>query len=551
MSGLARIALVAGNTPAACVVAGAVTSLLTAVGRWVEEIPAGADLAPYALVILPRARGWQAVRERCAAPLLVVDADLLDGKVERAFRDRLSGTCVASLGVRETHALLPRPLPPLVGPALGDVPAGLAIESGRATGYALPFVVTPALRTVAGFWSLARALEEAVAALVGEPRPLYADPWPRGFRAARALTYDLDGLERSVLPSLVTGGRPATLFCCADALDRLGAARALEVAAHGDVHRGFADERTNLARVDRVRDAFRASGLEARGFSPPNSTYTSALAPLCARFSYLRLGYQERTLRFYPQPAHGATLYSASYYPDFLQRYVGAEEYARLLGRFCAWAAATSVLAVPCFHPCLWPAPLRRFLDLPVGAVWEGTLADVTDWWAHRRRALEAMAMAGEGAGAPDVALARATPAERLAALRPFDGEPGVAPRVRSAARVVVAGRRVRVVPAAEGPAAAVDVPLGNAWRPLGWLPARLHRGLVRVANKNGLHACFYGELGLAPAIVDGGIRLPVVAADEPVMMIHPLLESLRGLGRRVARRFGAGGREVGADPHA
>jgi len=33
--------------------------------------------------------------------------------------------------------------------------------------------------------------------------------------------------------------------------------------------------------------------------------------------------------------------------------------------------------------------------------------------------------------------------------------------------------------------------------------------------------------------------------------MIHPLLESLRGLGRRVARRFGAGGREVGADPHA
>jgi len=33
----------------------------------------------------------------------------------------------------------------------------------------------------------------------------------------------------------------------------------------------------------------------------------------------------------------------------------------------------------------------------------------------------------------------------------------GVAPRVRSAARVVVAGRRVRVVPAAEGPSAAVD----------------------------------------------------------------------------------------------
>jgi len=268
MTGVARIALVAGNTPAARTVAGAVTSLLTAVGRWVEEVPAGADLAPYAAVILPRAHGWQAVRERCVAPLLVVDADLLDGKVERAFRDRLSGASVASLGVRETRALLPRPLPPLVGPALGDVPAGLAVESGRATGYALPFVVTPALRTVSGFWSLARALEDAVAAIVGEPTPLYADPWPRGFRAARVLTYDLDGLEQGALPSAATAGRAATLFCCADALARLdGAARALEIAAHGDVHRHFDDERTNLARVDRMRDVFRASGIEPHGVS--------------------------------------------------------------------------------------------------------------------------------------------------------------------------------------------------------------------------------------------------------------------------------------------
>src|SRR5437867_9381464 len=101
MSRLARIAVVGGDTAGARAVAGAVSSLLTAVGRWVEEVPADADLGPYAAVILPRAQGWQASRERCAAPLLVVDADLLDGKVERAFRERLSGACVASLDVRE------------------------------------------------------------------------------------------------------------------------------------------------------------------------------------------------------------------------------------------------------------------------------------------------------------------------------------------------------------------------------------------------------------------------------------------------------------------
>src|SRR5205823_1082024 len=83
---------------------------------------------------------------------------------------------------------------------------------------------------------------------------------------------------------------------------------------------------------------------------------------LLARFRYVRLGYQERGLRFYPEPRGDGVLVPVSYYTDFLQRYVGPEECARLLARFCRWAEATSVLAVPCFHPCLWPEPLARFL---------------------------------------------------------------------------------------------------------------------------------------------------------------------------------------------
>src|SRR5437870_12982359 len=96
MSRLARIAVLAGDTPGARAVAGAVTSLLTAVGRWVEELPAGADLAPYTAVILPRSRSWRAVRERHAGPLLVVDADLLGGRADLEFRRLLGEPPLAS-----------------------------------------------------------------------------------------------------------------------------------------------------------------------------------------------------------------------------------------------------------------------------------------------------------------------------------------------------------------------------------------------------------------------------------------------------------------------
>src|SRR5881296_1702578 len=120
MSRLARIAVVGGDTAGARAVAGAVVSLLTAVGRWVEEVPAGADLDPYAAVVLPRSRGWRTVRERYAGPLVVADAELLP---------LLSGAPRATLAIGDTHALLPCPLPPLAGPPPGDAPRGLVARA--------------------------------------------------------------------------------------------------------------------------------------------------------------------------------------------------------------------------------------------------------------------------------------------------------------------------------------------------------------------------------------------------------------------------------------
>ena len=542
MSRLARIAVVGGDTAGARAVAGAVVSLLTAVGRWVEQVPADADLDPYAAVVLPRSRGWKTVRERYAGPLVVVDADLLGGRPDAEFLPLLSGAPRATLAIGDTHALLPCPLPPLAGPPPGDAPRGLVARAPSGAAYALPVVVSPALRTVAGFWSLAALVEQTVAGVLNEQTALYAAPWPRGVRAARALTYDLDGLEADgVLPRFAARDRPATLFCTADALGRLDAGDTTgEIAAHGDVHRGFGDARTNLARVDRMLDAFRAARLAPRGFSPPNSTYSSDLAPLLARFRYVRLGYQERGLRFYPEPRGDGVLVPVSYYTDFLQRYVGPEECARLLARFCRWAEATSVLAVPCFHPCLWPEPLARFLDQAGGDVWEATLGELTDWWTRRRAALAAVATGGEAAPA-DLALVRATPAERLAALRPRDGALRGDARPRTA-RVVVGEREVSVVAAMAEPAADVDIPLAGRWRALGWLPGPLRRAasraLLPVANETGMHGCLYRDLGVAAEVTRGALRLPVVAADEPVMVRHPVGADAGRAARRLVRRL-------------
>jgi hypothetical protein len=542
MKPIAHIAVLAGDTPASRAVAGAATSLLTAVGRWVDEVPADGDLQAYDAIVLPRAHDWHAARARFAGPLLIVDADLLDGAAP-AFPALAVGRASTAVSVDGVSMLLPRPLPTLAGRALGPGMTGTAMLAAPGVGYVLPVVVTPALRTVPGFWALATLLEEALAELLGEPRPLYVDPWPDGRRSARALTVDLDGItSREALAPLFDHGRPATLFACADMLPRLGTpGQRCELAAHGDVHRSFADDATNLARVDRMLAAFHSAGLTPAGFSPPNMAYSSPLAPLFARFRYLRLGYQERALRFFPTDTAGGTVAAVSYYTDFMLRYVGAEEFARLLGRFCAWASATGVLAVPCLHPCLWAEPLERYLALPADGAWEATLAQISAWRVRRRESLGTVAAHGEAAAPADVRLERTTPAARLAALRSHGEVAAHDDAAREARRVAVGGRGYRVVPAAPRPAAAVDVALGGAWRALAWLPrgvaAAAARTFCEVTNKNGLHACFYGELGLAPQVAGGAVRLPLVAADEPVFLARRPPGRLGRLARRLVRR--------------
>ena len=554
---LARIAIVAGDTPASRAVAGAARSLLTAVGRWVVEVAPDADLAGHALVILPRGRAWRSVRARYDGPLLVVDGDLLDGRPDTAFTPHVGGAASEWIAVRDERMLVPRPLPTLAGSALGEVPLGLGVRVERGLGYVLPAMVSPAFRTVAGFWSLARALEESVAALTDATTVCYVEPWPAGHRAARALTCDMDDLvDDGVLAPLVAGGGAATLFICADTLDRLRVrAPQLEVAAHGDVHRPFADPRTNLERVDRMCAAFRAGGCALAGFSPPNLVYTSPLEPLLERFAHVRIGYQERGFGFFPTAVAGGVVTGVSYYPDYMHRYVGTDEYVRLLRRYCDWAVATSSLAVPCFHPAVFPDALRRWVETPSTPAWEATLADVATWWQRRAHAIETIATTDASALPADVVLVCATPAARLAALTPPDAMRAVPEQRRAARQVQIAGHAYRVVPPAPAPAAAVEVPLGAPWRAIGWLPGALRRRAARtllpVANKNGLHAAFYADLGLVPDVAGGSLVLPVVAADEPLMLAAPAARDVRRLVGSTLRRLTPRPRGTEAVSHA
>jgi hypothetical protein len=365
-----------------------------------------------------------------------------------------------------------------------------------------------------------------------------------------------DLADDGVLAPLAAAGRPATLFTCADTLDRLRVrAPQLEVAAHGDVHRPFADPRTNLERIDRMCAAFHAAGCEPAGFSPPNLVYTSPLGPLLERFAHVRIGYQERGFGFFPTTVSGGVVTGVSYYPDYMHRYVGIDEYVRLLRSYCEWAKATASLAVPCFHPAVFPDVLRRWVDAPAAPAWETTLAEVAVWWQRRARAMESVATMGASTAPADVVLVRTTPAERLTALMPANVAPAAVERRRAARQVQVAGHAYRVVPASPVPAADVEVPLGAPWRAVGWLPGALRRraanALLPVANKNGLHAAFYADLGLAPDVVGGSLVLPIVAADEPLMLAAPAARDVRRFVGSALRRLAPRPRGAEAVSHA
>ena len=518
----ARIAVVTGHGRAAHAVSGAFVSLLTAVGRWVEEVRAPTAFGDYALVVVTGVGAWEQTRCVYAGPLVVVDADRLAARpLPKSIRAAGMIAAGSVLLGAEARVLLPQPLPRLQGTRLFGVDPGVGVLADERTAYLLPVLLSPSFREIAGFWTLATLLDRAVIALLGERAGPYAEPWPDGAPSARSVTCDLDDLDDvGRLDALAATSRPATLFACADNIPaRAGLGRYFEVAGHGDVHQPFANDETNLRRVDAMMERFATAGWDLTGFSPPNLIYSSPIAPLASRFRHLRLGYQGNSWRFFPTRVDDLAVTRVSFYTDFLHRYVGPAECGRLLVAADAWSSGVRGMSVPCFHPGLWTEPLHAYLDQVAPPAWEASLRDLAVWWGDRHRAVERAAR-GDAIGEPRVRLVAQSVDERAAALR-REERPAVPTRdaVAGVGRVEVGRRSYVVVPAGRDATTGVEVPLDAAWSTARWLPAWCRARVIKVANGGGVTAGLYGALSLTPTVQGASVRVPLAVPEEPVLL--------------------------------
>lgn len=516
----APIAMITGQGACAHGVSGVVLSLLTALGRWIEEVPRETDVAEYALVLVPDVPTWRAIRARYAGPIVVVDAGLALGQSAPPEVRTVGGRLVERIAIDGGMIVVPCGLPALDGAAVAGTPAGVAVQLDARTVYSLPVALSPGFRNPRGFWRLAEWLDRCVVALLGAAAGPFVEPWPDGARAARSITCDLDDLQSAAqLADLADSGRPGTLFACADGIPHLrGIAAPFEMAGHGDVHEQFSNDATNLSRVDAMCEAFAQAGWPLRGFSPPNLVWSSAIEPLATRFEHLRFGYQGPTWRIFPTRLGETIVTRISFYTDFLHRYVGHEETGRLIASADVWATETRGMSVPCFHPGLWTEPMRAYLRTPVPTAWEATLADITSWWRRRHVALARLAR-GEAVVEPGLRVVPEGIDARIAAL--LDGVTSrtgeAAGQGRSVRQVEVAKRPYTVVPAADE--SGVDVPLGRSWAWAGVMPSSWRRALLRVANRGGVTAGLYSALPLAPGLRGAAAQVPWRVRDEPLLL--------------------------------
>jgi hypothetical protein len=535
-----RIGIVAGDTAAARLEANAVYSLLTAAGNWAEPARLGA-LVDFDVVVLSSSRLWPAASREFRGPLVVYDAELLGGRVARPFRDVVRWPAPTGSGapaLESTGARVAR---------VGAAGAARALELTPTLRYALPEHASIDLQQPAGFWRLAATVQEDVAAVLGCERSYFADPWPDGAAGAAAFTCDLDDLGRGGGRVALPDGVALTLFCCADDLAHLPDVRgAVEIAAHGDVHLPFLDGRDNARRIAAMLDGFRAEGRVPLGFSPPMLTYSSPLEELTDRFAYVRLGYMEPEMLFFPAPAGAALRLPVSYYTDYLLRYVDPARFADFLVGYLGWTAACGTLAVLCFHPVQFPHAADTVAARRPPGLWCATLADVSAWWRRRQAAFTAARRGETTSGVAGEVTAWPERLERLARRAPAPAEP--APGIELQTRPSPRGPVHVVVNDAPAARADVEIAVALPQRHLAWLPGRLAERLcrrqLRIWNKSGFHAALYSTLRYRPALtIDrraGCVRLtlPVVAAREPLVIglaARPRLRGMAGaLGRRV-----------------
>ena len=512
-----RIGIVAGTSPASLLSAQCVYSLLTRIGHWVDVIEDDSLEGPYDLLVFTSPQAQAALIATTQKPLIIYDADRYAGPAasnRRTLRLVLGGQKLSSAfteAVMATDTVL----------TCDDHGRCIAIRTEDRRIWSLPFFLTPEIQDNRVFWRCAEILAMHVGVALERREFTYVEPWPAGYSAAFNLTLDLDDLGRRdpAFESVLDTAYPSTLFACADQLDAVPASTdTLEVACHGDVHIPFDNNDTNEARIETMWSRFGAAGRHPNGFSPPYLAYSSPRASLAARFSYLRIGYMEKELLFFPRLSGGVVVSGVSFYPDHALKYVPGSLFHSMIDRYLSWSRSRGFLATLCFHPALFPDAYRPYLQRQDIGVWRATMADIASWWRLRERTLFGL-HSGAGAGvAVDrrLVFTRQEPSARIRTLTSDDRdaaptENGQSPELRRSTfgTTVVCNATSRL-------AQHTELSTGDVFqRP----PRRRfrQRGTMSVAvnTKNGFHGCFYGRLGFEAQVNGDVLRLPFLAANE------------------------------------
>ena len=552
-SSIPYFGILPGTTAASRVLANSIYSILTRVGYCVDFIDSTHPLAGHDAVIATSARmlnDHRVVRKKC----LLFDADRLESPVTSPRAGKQDSTAFVLDGVTLELNGRVRGEEPATANILKrddrDVPISFRRSDGLIEG--LPLFLTPDIQRPEAFWQLGRLLAESIAELLGRREFRYFEPWPSGYRSALAITLDLDAMaarDERFDRLLRSAPNPCTLFACADQVQFLnGDTPHVEIACHGDVHVPFDDPSRNWTRVEEMCRSFNRVELQPAGFSPPNLVYTSPVQNLMARFRYVRMGYMEKELLFYPQRFGGGVLIPVSFYPDHALKYVAPETFAAMTDTFLAWSRELGGLSVLCFHPTLYPGAFEPYLHRRHDGEWAVTLRELSRWWNRRRQAILDCRATGRHDGPEELPLSSelADYRDRLDRLNSLSGSIPWGASSRDSRTHIPANAVSNLI--------VIDNTLGPARRnvqaevpPPFWglrfcprrVAERILRTGIRIDAKNGFHACFYGNLGLkAEYQINGSwnLRIPFLAANELLIIRKPKSRLRSHLGGATAR---------------
>jgi hypothetical protein len=231
---------------------------------------------------------------------------------------------------------------------------------------------------------LIRLFEE----LTGINEFTFCSPWPDNFVSAVGLSMDMDEAreDRNIFEKVNKSNKDLTLFFCSKDSNLLKNFESNhEIAAHGDVHKPFRFGKKR--RIKNMLRGFQSSGQKIIGFSPPDLSYWGNYEKLSKHFAYIRIGYMEPNLLFYPLKTDSIYYVPISYYTDHKLKYLKRDDFFNGINYYLRWGISRNHLISFCFHPYIYDA-YSDLLKVNIPKVWFATLSDLVRWWSEREKFL-------------------------------------------------------------------------------------------------------------------------------------------------------------------